>query len=263
MTVFWADNFDKNVDKEIGGGAINISTMMAFQEYGDGVVDADRRISVEKTRLRNINVESFDHNISFHNKQEPNITKFIRVERVTYDFASEFSSKLFTWLYLRYSNRFDQVFPTFPGMLLKLRIKETKEKSKEVSKTVETYLPPLSSKITYPRTIYSYLLYFQSLAREMNMPSVNVTLDVGAAINAYKLLWKYSQQFSNVIIHLADFHMMKENFKVLGLLVQSSGFEEIVYQTNLCTSGSLNGVLSGGHYNRAWRVHEIIYESFE
>ena len=97
----------------------------------------------------------------------------------------------------------------------------------------------------------------------MNMPYVNVTLDVGPAINAYKLLWKYSQQFSNVIIHLGDFHMMKENFKVLGLLVQSSGFEEIVYQTNLCTSGSLNGVLSGGHYNRAWRVHEIIYELFE
>ena len=118
VTVFWADNLDKNVDKDIGGGAINISTMMAFQEYGDGVVDADRRISVEKTRSRNISVESFDHNISFHNKQEPNITKFIRVEKVTYDFASEFSSKLFTWLYLRYSNRFDQVFLTFPGMLV-------------------------------------------------------------------------------------------------------------------------------------------------
>ena len=87
--------------------------------------------------------------------------------------------------------------------------------------------------------------YFQVLAKEMNMPYVNVTLDVGAAINAFKLLWKYSQEFSNVVIHLGDFHNMKENFKILGLLVHSSGFEEIVYQARLCTSGSLNGVMTG------------------
>ena len=97
----------------------------------------------------------------------------------------------------------------------------------------------------------------------MNMPYVNVTLGVGAAINAFKLLWKYSQQFSNVIIHLRDFHIIKENFKVMGLIVQCSGFEEVVYQAIICTSGSLSGVMSGVHYNRAWRVHEVMYEAFE
>ena len=54
---------------------------------------------------------------------------------------------------------------------------------------------------------------------------------------------------------------MKENFKILGLLVHSSGFEEIVYQARLCTSGSLNGVMTGGHYNRAWRIHESMSEA--
>ena len=43
---------------------------------------------------------------------------------------------------------------------------------------------------------------------------------------------------------------MKENFKVLGHLVRSSGFEDVIFQ-----SGSLEGVLGGSHYNRAWRVH--------
>ena len=65
----------------------------------------------------------------------------------------------------------------------------------------------------------------------MNVPYVNVTLDVGAAINAYKVLWKYFQQFSNVIIHPGVLHVIKENFKTVELLLQSSGFEEIVYQT--------------------------------
>ena len=117
--------------------------------------------------------------------------------------------------------------------------------STPVSKTVETYLPPLATKVTDPQKIYSYLKYFQGVAKEMNIPYVNVSLDVGAAINANKLLQKCSQQFSNVIIHPGDFHMIKENFKIVVLLLQSSGFEEILYQTRMCTSGSLCGVMNG------------------
>ena len=41
----------------------------------------------------------------------------------------------------------------------------------------------------------------------------------------------------------------------MGKFVSDSGFEDIVFQANLCTSGSLRGVISGTHYNRAWIVH--------
>ena len=56
----------------------------------------------------------------------------------------------------------------------------------------------------------------------------------------------------NVIIHFGDFHVLKENFKVMGVLVQCLGFEEIVYQARLCKSGSLSGVMTNGHYNQTW-----------
>ena len=45
------------------------------------------------------------------------------------------------------------------------------------------------------------------------MPYTNTTLDVGAAINAFKYLWSNNKTFSNVVIHLGDFHIMKENFR--------------------------------------------------
>ena len=51
--------------------------------------------------------------------------------------------------------------------------------------------------------------------------------------------------FPMLFIHLWDFHMIKENLKIVGLLLQSSGSEEIVCQTRMCTSGSLCGVMSG------------------
>jgi len=52
-------------------------------------------------------------------------------------------------------------------------------------------------------------------------------------------------------------------FKVIGRFVCDSGFENILFQSELCTSGSLNGVLCGSHYNRSWVVHNAVSEALE
>ena len=56
---------------------------------------------------------------------------------------------------------------------------------------METYLPPIDSKVTDLKTIYKYLKYLQGLAADANVLLVNTTLDAGAAINAYKVIWNY------------------------------------------------------------------------
>ena len=63
------------------------------------------------------------------------------------------------------------------------------------------------------KTIIMYLEHLQALANSVNMKYANVTLDCGAAINAFKTIWQYSLKF-NVVVHLGDFHFMKENFRV-------------------------------------------------
>ena len=111
----------------------------------------------------------------------------------------------------RKQNSFDQIVANFSGWLLNVRKNENNLVNR---KTVETYLAPITTKVTDFKTIHQYMSYLQELARDVNMPYVNITLDVGAAINAYKLLWNYPLSFQNVVIHLGDFHFMKENFKV-------------------------------------------------
>ena len=83
------------------------------------------------------------------------------------------------------------------------------------------------------------------------MPYVNITLDLGAVMPAYQVVWNYPNIFSTVIIHLGDFHFMKEAFTVLGMLTEGSGFEDIAFQSGISTTGSLNGVIAGTHYNRS------------
>ena len=40
-------------------------------------------------------------------------------------------------------------------------------------------------------------------------------------------------------------------FQVLGTLVRDSDFEDVIFSSNICSLGCLQGVLTGTHYNRA------------
>ena len=117
--------------------------------------------------------------------------------------------------FFRYSNRFDQINPIFPGWLTMLAAKASFYANRTISRTFETYLPPVPSKVTDPDTIYEYMLYLQSITAKANMTYTKITLDVRAAINAFKSsghIQKHSP---------GDFYFLKENFKVnfeLGLL---------------------------------------------
>ena len=54
-------------------------------------------------------------------------------------------------------------------------------------KTTERYLLPITIKVTDFKT-HQYMDYYQRLSGEVNMPHNNITLDVGAATNAFKYL---------------------------------------------------------------------------
>ena len=122
-----------------------------------------------------------------------------------------FNHCYFLWTYLRKSNFFDQTTPIFKGWKLQTR---STNPNLVIHKTVETYLPPINAKVTDYGTIQKYLQYLQNLSTVVNMPYVNVTLDVGAAMNAYLVTWNAPDRLSNVIIHLGSFHFLKENFQV-------------------------------------------------
>ena len=87
-------------------------------------------------------------------------------------------------------------------------------KDEELRKTEFMYLPPIDMKVTDFKTIMIYLEHLQALGNSVNIKYVNVTLDWGSAINAFKTIWQYPLKFNNVIIHLGDFHFMNENFQV-------------------------------------------------
>ena len=88
-----------------------------------------------------------------------------------------------------------------------------------------------------------------------------ITLDVGAAIKVYHVIWNNPNLWSDIIIQLGDFHAIIVYFEAIGRFVSGSGFEDILFQAGLCSTGSLNGLLSGKHYNCCWLLHESFSEA--
>jgi hypothetical protein len=126
-----------------------------------------------------------------------------------------------------------------------------------------TYLPPIQTPITEYETIVQVFTVSRELSKQSNMQYTHITFDAGAAIKAYHVIWNNPDTWSDIIVHLGDFHAMMAFFGVIGSFVSGSGFEEIVFQAGLCSSGSFKGIISGKHYNRCWLLHEAFSEALE
>ena len=59
------------------------------------------------------------------------------------------------------------------------------------------------------------------------------------------------------------FHTIRSLFGVLGSKMKGSGLSEILIESGVCASGSLEKVMSGKHYNRALRTHKLTVEALE
>ena len=80
---------------------------------------------------------------------------------------------------------------------------------RETSKTQGKYLPPVTTKITDPNTICTYMEYFKKFSKATFQEYVNITLHIAVIMNAY-LIWRNFQQFFNLLIHFSDFLYLKK-----------------------------------------------------
>ena len=120
MAYFWVDNFDVNVENQTGGGAINSTHLVAFQEEDTNCYTRICNVSVDRIKKRTIEVDNQNKiNLSINVNKNPtvlNITGKSLYETSTF-------CKYFTWMMLRKLNSFDQLLPTFSGWQLDARIK--------------------------------------------------------------------------------------------------------------------------------------------
>ena len=250
-TVFWFDNFDSFVDNNTGAGSIHNTPGVAFQE------------ETSSTHRRSADTVPKSKKRSISNSEEGPAAKISKINpkknpkhfmNNNNEESGENNELLSLWKAARYKFRNDQRYSRFSGFIIECS-KEDK------NKTVLTYLPPIEKPITDYGTLFEILTRAERLSSEANMKYVHVIMDCGAAMKMFHVLWNNPDKYSNVIIHLGDFHFMQAFFDVIGRFVSSSGFEDIIYQLGLCQPGSMHAMIKGKHYNQAWMIHETFSEA--
>ena len=231
-TIFWWDNFDRFIDTGTGGGSIHNTPGIAFQEQS---ADTLRRQESSINRSKRT---------SLANEQGPPLKRFKidpKKNPAIFSAGSDGSSDsegvsyssnvLYLWKILRKINEKDQLYSKFCGFVIDLIKTEQK-------RTVMTYLPPIETPITNYGTLFEMFYRSEKMAAQGNMKYTHITLDCGAAMKAYHVLWNNPDRFKHIIIHLGDFHTMQAHFGAIGSYVSGSGFEDIIYQLGLCQPGT-------------------------
>ena len=198
--------------------------------------------------------------VKIDKKREPVFEDFSDVVKQPEE-VSRFEAILLLWTILRKLSFSDQIIPSYSGYMVQEQ--SISINAADLKKNNLTYLPPINSPITHYDTTYELFKTLQTRATTTKMRYVNLTLDAGAYLNAYRVLFNYPKVCSNLILYLGDFHYMKESFGIVGTLVKASGFDDIIIQPGVYSTGNLNGVLAGSHYNRCLTVHTAMAEALE
>ena len=104
-------------------------------------------------------------------------------------------------------------------------------------------MPPPQNPITEVYAMTKIFEISHNLSKQANMKYMHIIFDLGAAIKAFHVIWNQNEHWKNIIIHLGDFNAFVAFFGCIGKYVTGSGFQEVAFQSGLCTSGSITGVI--------------------
>ena len=120
------------------------------------------------------------------------------------------------------------------------------------------YMDNLSLPPTRLDVVAETMRISQKLAAECGEPYALVHYDIGVAKPALQIQAADSPTYDNVFVCPGAFHITMAYFAALGFFLADSGGPQILADTGVLASGSLNGFISGRHYNRCKRIHVLL-----
>jgi hypothetical protein len=97
----------------------------------------------------------------------------------------------------------------------------------------------------------------QRLAHECGEKLAIVHYYLAIAKPALTIQVQESPRFDNVFICFGTFHIYMAYFATLGYILEASGGPDVLCNAEVLAQGSMNGFLSGKHFNRCKRIHPL------
>ena len=129
--------------------------------------------------------------------------------------------------------------------------------------TTIDYYPVIPYPITECSTVAETLCVAEQASKEVGQKYHIVTYDLGVCMKAYPLIWNNPVKYEKHIVLIGTFHIVCAYMKMIGKKMNGSGFCDILIESGLMTSGSMQSVISGSGYARAINCHKSLMEGLE
>lgn len=76
-----------------------------------------------------------------------------------------------------------------------------------------------------------------------------------------EILWE-KDKFKNTIIRMGVFYTVCNLLSIIGKRFQDAGLRDLCVESGIIADGSLAGIMEDRKFNRAIRLHKLVYEAF-
>ncbi|CAG2186230.1 unnamed protein product [Mytilus edulis] len=125
------------------------------------------------------------------------------------------------------------------------------------------YLQVIDASPTDLNTVTTVLQRSVSIADKLGQRDVVIVFDQAIYAKALEIIWQKPVEFERVVLRMGAFHTACAFIAVIGKRFGDAGLGDLLLESGVIGSCSLTGVLEGKHYNRALRLHKIVFEAFE
>ena len=78
---------------------------------------------------------------------------------------------------------------------------------------------------------------------------------------AAEMTRKHAATFQGLVLRMGDFHTVMNFLSIIGKRFQDAGLWEVIVESGVIAEGSVQAVVEGCQYNRAVRLHKLVYEA--
>ncbi|XP_070581426.1 uncharacterized protein [Ptychodera flava] len=123
------------------------------------------------------------------------------------------------------------------------------------------YLLVIDASPTEKSTINTVLSTSVDIANKLRLQSVVLNMDLAIYSKAQEIRWQNEEYTKRLILRLGEFHTAMSFLSAIGKRFRDAGLEDIMIESGILAQGSVNGVMSGHHYNRSVRCHKLVAEA--
>ncbi|KAG1650788.1 hypothetical protein GQR58_027743 [Nymphon striatum] len=165
------------------------------------------------------------------------------------------SMKYLLWSFARCLNLPRQVVPSWTGFFITVR------NNILILESTVGYFESINAPTTEMSTVFEILKRSCRIMEKLKLPSIVCVFDQAIYSKACEIVWKKKAMFQDVVLMLGNFHLMMMYLGVIGKRFGDAGLRDVMIQSDVISQGSVDKALTGHMYNRAVRMHKLMYES--